>query len=289
MIWFGSANECLMSTANPLQDLARFLAPYDPIDLAATAGGLQLIPENAGRYLVLPALAHAVATLPVDANKPKLIASNLRKLLRTEPLGKGSLVLAEDPFEFSFTESIAFKGGAYTVFPGNGVESTTFILRHIFQAIDAIDNSQYGNFCAEANSLAHATLTLINAVAERAELTYGIEPTSRFRDSVAVPNSSTLADLKKAVTFSASQICALLAAADLNLRAIEPLLLPFGSINVDSYSLGDGPAVARPILFSDDEYVVVNPENVISALRHQIVGLAFSHDVHEEFARRYHL
>jgi hypothetical protein len=288
MIWFGSVNECLMSTANPLQDLAQFLARYDPIDVAATAGGLQLIPENAGRYLVLPALAHAVATLPVDANKPKLSASNLRKLLRTEPLGKGSLVLAEDPFEFSFTESIAFKGGAYTVFPGNGVESTTFILRHIFQAIDAIGDSKYDNFCREATSLAHAALTLIDAVAERAGLTYGVEPASEFRDPVVIPNSSKLAGLKESVTFSTLELSALLTAVDLNITAIERLVLPFGSITLDSYRLGDGPAVACPVLFSGEEYVVVNPENVASALRHQIVCLAIEHGVHDYFAGRYH-
>jgi len=265
-----------MSDQSLLLSIARSLLTFDALDLAATTGGLQLMPENACRYLVLPALAHAIATLPADADKPKLSASNLRKLLRGEPFGKGLLVEAEDPFEFSFTESIAFRGRAYTVFPGNGSESSTFILRHIFQAIDAIDESQYGKFCEQAESLARAALTLIDAVAERAQLTYGVEPTSALRGSVVVPNSSTLASLKEAVTFSKSEISTLLADADLDISAIERLVLSFGSITLDTYRLGDGPAVARPVLFSGDKYIVVNPHSVLSALRHQIVCLAVS-------------
>lgn len=277
-----------MSDVSPLQDLVQLLARYDPVDLAAIAGGLQLMPENAGRYLVLPALAHAVATLPADANKPKLSASNLRKLVKAEPLGKGYLVLAEDPFDFSFTESIAFRDGAYTVLPGNGVESITFILRHIFAAIDAIADSKYGNFCREATSLAQAALTLIDAVAERAGLTYGVEPASEFRGPIVVPNISRLAELKESVTFSTSELSALLTAVNLNITAIDRLVLPFGSITVDSYRVGDGPAVACPVLFSDDAYVVVNPDNVLSALRHQVVCLAIEHGVKDDFASRYH-
>jgi len=277
-----------MSTVNPSQGLAQFLARYDPVDLAATVGGLQLMPENAGRYLVLPALAHAVATLSNDGEKPKISVSRLRKIFREEPLGNGPLVVAEDPFEFSFTESIAFEGGAYTVFPGNGVDSTTFIMRHVFQAIETTDNGQYGKFCREAKSLVRGALTLVNAVAERAELTYGVEPKSEFRDSVVIPPSPTLARLKQAVTFSKLEIRSLLGDAGVDITAIDLLVLPFGRINSDSYGLGDGPVAARPVLSSEDEYIVVNPQNVMCALRHQIVCRALARGVQTEFASRYH-
>lgn len=115
-----------MTKQDLLSGVARSLAPFDPTDLAATVGALQLLPENAGRYLVLPAFAHAVATLSPSNEKRTISAGRLRDLLRTEPLGKGFLVAFEDPFEFSFTESIAFEDGAYTVFPGNATESSTF-------------------------------------------------------------------------------------------------------------------------------------------------------------------
>lgn len=166
-------------SSNPLQDLVNLLLPFDAIDLATTVGALQLMPENAGRYLVLPAFAHAIATLK-PADKPRISAGSLRGLFRVEPLGKGFLVSAEDPFEFSFTESIAFREGAYTVFPGNGSESSTFILRHVFQAIDNYEKGQYGRFCEKAQSLARAALVIIDNVARRAQLTYGLEPTSEF-------------------------------------------------------------------------------------------------------------
>src|SRR5260370_377788 len=154
-----------MSEPNPLSALAESLTPFDAVDLAGTVGALQLMPENAGRYLVLPAFAHAIATLQPADNKPRISAGHLRGLFRVEPLGKGFLVAAEHPFEFSFTESIAFKDGAYTVFPGNRSESSTFILRHIFQAIDSSENTRYGRFCAQAQALSRAALLLVVTVA----------------------------------------------------------------------------------------------------------------------------
>lgn len=277
-----------MSNSDPLRVLVESLQPFDPIDLAATTGALQLLPENAGRYLVLPALAHAVATLQPADNKPKISAGNLRGLFRAEPLGKGFLVAAEDPFEFSFTESIAFMDGAYTVFPGNATESSTFTLRHIFKAIDTNDNTRYGRFCEQAQSLSHAALLIVDAVARRAQLTYGLEPTSEFRESVVIPKASVLSDLKQAVTFSISELGILLQNRQVAISAIERLVLPFGSITSDSYAVGDGPAAARPIFFSGDGYVVANPQNIISALRHQIVCLAIESGAQEELARRYH-
>lgn len=277
-----------MSNVSPIDPLAQSLQPFDPIDLAATAGCLQLMPENAGRYLVLPALAHAIATLQPSDNKPRISAGHLRGLFRVEPLGKGFLTAAEDPFEFSFTESIAFKEGTYIVFPGNGSESSTFVLRHIFQAIDTNENSRYGRFCEKAQSLSRAALLIINAVARRAQLTYGLEPTSEFRESVLVPKASILSNLKKAVIFSKSEITTLLENVGLDLSAIERLVLPFGTITSDSYRLGDGPAAARPILVSGDVHIVVNPQNVLSALRHQIVCLATESGVRKELASQYH-
>ncbi len=47
--------------------------------------------------------------------------------------------------------------------------------------------------------------------------------------------------------------------AELDVAAIERLVLPFSSITSDSYRVGDGPAAARPLLSSGDEYIVVNP------------------------------
>lgn len=277
-----------MSEPNPLSAIAESLTRFDAVDLAATVGALQLMPENAGRYLVLPALAHAIATLKPTGNKPRISAGRLTGLFRVEPLGKGFLVSAEDPFEFSFTESIAFREDAYTLFPGNGSESSTFILRHVFQAIDNYEKGQYGQFCQKAQSLARAALVIIDNVARRAQLTYGLEPTSEFRESVVVPKASLLSDLKRAVVFSKTEIATLLENAGLDISSIERLTLPFGSITIDSYSLGDGPVAARPLLYSDDCYVVVNPQNLMSSLRHQIVCLAIEAGTHEELAIRYH-
>ncbi len=42
---------------HPLQAVIDQIAPFDPLDLLATAGALQLIPENAERILRIPPVA----------------------------------------------------------------------------------------------------------------------------------------------------------------------------------------------------------------------------------------
>lgn len=277
-----------MTSHNPLTSVVQALEPFDPLDLAAIAGALQLMPENAERYLSLPAFAHAIATLGPGAGKHRISSGRLRNILRAEPLANGFITDAEDPFDYPFTESIAFKDGAYTVLPGNNSESATFVIRHIAKAVLSEEAFSDPSFADKARSLIRAALTISNELARRANLVHGMEPTSKFRGPVIVPSSSDLSRLKSAVLFQESELADLLERQGLGLEVLERLVLPFGSITIDSYRLADGPVVSRPILRVGDQFVVANPVSLLSAVRHQVVCLALELGVQDELARRYH-
>lgn len=271
-----------------LAELAHALEAFDAADLAATVGALQLMPENAGRYLRLEAFAHTVATLEYQPGKPRISAGRLRGLSRMGILGSGPIADAEDPFDYPFTESFAFGDRGYIVFPGNTSESPTFVLRHIVQAL--LPDGRFSNtaFGQEARNLIHAALTVSDEVARRSGLERGMGPASEFRGSIIVPNASHLSRLKSAVFFQHQELSDLLAKRGLDITSLERLVLPFGSVTLDTYRLSDGPVVAHPILRSDSQFVVVNPGCILSAVRHQIVRLAVKMGVHYEFAHQYH-
>lgn len=277
-----------MTSNNPLISVIQALEPFDPIDLAAIAGALQLLPENAERYLSLPAFAHAIATLHPSEGKHRISSSRLRNILRGSPLANGFIADAEDPFDYPFTESIAFDNRAYTVFPGNNSESATFVMRHIAKAILSEEVFSDPSFVDKARSLIHAALTIGHELARRASLVYGMEPTSKFRGPIIVPSSSELSRLKSAVLFQESELTDLLERQGLRLEALERLVLPFGSITADSYRLADGSVISHPILRARDQFIVANPESLLSAIRHHVVCLALELDVQDELARRYH-
>jgi hypothetical protein len=277
-----------MTDQSPLINITQSAAPFDPVDLAAIAGGLQLMPENAGRYLRLPAFAHAVATLQPGEGKLRISAGRLRSIFRASPLGYGFIADSEDPFDYPFTESIAFEDGAYTVFPGNTSESTTFVLRHIAKVITANEAFSDPSFASKARSLITAALALSDAVVRRAGLVRGMEPTSEFRGPIIVPSSLELSRLKSAVSFQELELADLLSERGLGLGDLDSLVLAFGSVAVDDYRIADGPVVARPILRAGSRFVLVNPESLLSAVRHQVVLLATELGVKDEFASRYH-
>src|SRR5438445_9437989 len=91
--------------AGILESLVEKLFPYDPADVLAAVGGLQLLPENADRAVRLEAFAHAAATLEGQSGKPRISLNRLRQLANTEPLGREGVAEQEDPSDNALTEA----------------------------------------------------------------------------------------------------------------------------------------------------------------------------------------
>jgi hypothetical protein len=104
-----------------LVQFAEQLAPYDPVDLLAAAGGLQLLPANAHRTVRLEVLAHIAASLADDEERrPHASAHRLNQWCNTGVLGQGWASAQEDPLDNPFLEAVPFFGScAVCVVPGS--------------------------------------------------------------------------------------------------------------------------------------------------------------------------
>jgi hypothetical protein len=275
---------------NSLCKLAESLTTFDSADLLATFAALQLMPENADRAFRFEVLSHVAASVKSRGfgSKKKINLKQLEKICRCDSAGLESLVSGEDPFDNSFTEAFTFIGGSYIVFPGI-VEEPTFTLRHLARALflDA-DPFPDVHFREMARAVLMGVLALSNEVARRAGLGRGVDPVSAPRKDVVLPSPERLDQLQQAVSFTATELAALLARHNVALFEIENLILQQGYVSIADYQVDNGELLVRPIVKATDKFIVAIPGMLLSAARNEIIRLALERGVIAELATRYH-
>jgi hypothetical protein len=265
------------------------LAPYDPVDLLAAAGGLQLLSENAHCAIRLEVLAHVIASLEdQQPNRPHASRHRLSQWCNTGILGQGWVAAQEGPFDNPFLEALPFYNGNFLVFPGISDESTLvlhLLYRALFADADAFSDPQY---MEEARELLSAVLAFSNEVAMRAGLVRGVEiPPWKEGQAVFIPDVRTLAKLKQAVIFHPSELTLLLEEHLASPAVLDQLTIPLGQLALTEYELDRGALRSRPLVRADDALIVALPSMLPVAARHALIRRAFERGVEDELARRY--
>ncbi len=271
-----------------LSNLVTRISAYDPIDLLTHVAALQLMPENADRAIRLEAFAHTIASLRFQPGKPQIHANRLKQICSSEPLGSGQIAASEDPCANSFTEAFTFYGGSFVVFPGI-VEEATFILKHLSEALFRGSVPFSPPFLKKAHDLLEAILLLSNEIARRAKLERGTEPVSAPGGSVCFPITQRYNQLKRAVSFSRSELTELFARKDLPFSAIYPFITHFGQVSLAHYQLGSGKLLTHPIVQHGEQFIIAIPGILLAAVRHQLICLALENGVADELAKHYNL
>jgi hypothetical protein len=262
------------------------LEPYDPLDLSAGLGALQLVPENADRLLRLEVAAAAAAGLPPEAGCPPMPNQRWRAAVNAPPVADAALAMLEDPVRHPFTENLTFHGGSHVVFPGLEAEAP-FILRQLTYAIFRLPPSiEVLDFNRESYRTTRAGLLVSDAVARRAELRRNTAPATSPHGTVTVPFPVPFGRLKAAVSFSAEELEALLGEAGLELDALDPLICEQGAPSVVYQVTVPLPMLLTPIVRSGDRYVVASPGALLIALRHHLIRLAIERELRDELADR---
>lgn len=272
---------------HPLEAFANKLSSYDSIDLLATNGALQLMPENADRAIRLEAFAHAAASLPERRGKPPIGRKQLYRFCNTKPLGNGFIPKSEDPCPNLFTQAFPFHGGSFLVFPGIAGEAT-FILRHLMYAIfgqsDPFPDVVYGN---RAQALLSGMLAVSTEIARRAGLDRGIAPVSMGNGKVVLPDQQRLETLKHAVVFSEEEFAALLDQVGVEATALDGLIQPVGQVSLTNYQVKHGSLLTHPLIRTKTQIIVALPGSVVAATNHTLIQMAVELSVWDELAKRY--
>ncbi|MDX6710875.1 MAG: hypothetical protein QOH96_1891 [Blastocatellia bacterium] len=275
---------------NPFKAIAEALCRFDTTDLLAAVSGLQLMPQNADRYVRLEALTHITAATAPQPDKPRVNSETLALISNSWPFDQSGVATAEDPFENLFTESFTFYEGAHTVFPGI-TENPAYILKQLsiglFRHPEGFSPYQLKR---DASSLIQGILNLSDEISRRVGLSRGMPPISMPDSDVFVPDDQILDWLKRAVTFKPSGLARLLTDSRLNPGTLNCLVTRRGDFDVAGYELGNTQLLLKkPIVLTDQEYIVALPSALLPAARHHVVLLAKKLGATNKIADRFNL
>lgn len=240
------------------EDIALFnqLRVFDPIQSAATFGGLLMIPGLQSNCIRLEVLAHISLAMGKGAPPPsdKLIK---RLFART---GKGVCGRLEDPAEDVFATSISSPRGNFRVLEGTW-ESAGFYLQRVLNVVESFPGEgTYADFkeCIYA-LLKLSDLMCARAGLERYQLGNDVRE-QRLPDDVV----EKLGELRDLVTFSEEE----LHAAGIKLQQ----LAAFGFTPADREKLLDAPmghsVLERyPLILRDKTLYVTLPTTITAAIR----------------------
>jgi hypothetical protein len=251
-------------------------------ELLKIFAGLSILPENHGKYFRLEQLTfHSI----LQANHNKAMPE--RTALKTFLDADFQSHYMEDICVNTFTDLITFFGGDYLTFPGiteNGQEILTNLLAAIFHWPDTSIPSW---FRTNTRHAAFLLLGLSDTIAKRLNYT-------RYQEGEAtelalfLPDDQGLETVKSAVTFTNEEMEALLQEYGIAPEALEEFLLDPKEITPRTLYIEHNPALYKPVLKTDEGYIVLSPASLCLALTDFIWSMASEHGCMPAINGAYH-
>jgi hypothetical protein len=248
-------------------DLVAALDPYDRTELAAGAGALQVMPENANRLLRLTRLAAAVMSLPPADNRHSISVGRWRQLTNQPPLAASYAVRNEDPFNDIFVEELTLPIGSFRVSSGL-LECAVFQLKQLLIGLARSGHDIDQKSRSQALRIGIATCALSDMLWTRVGLRRGTKPEPATGTLVTVPDLRGLSRLMEAVTLPVDDLAAVLDGLAVSADDLRPLVTRLGTENSLDY---DGTILLRPLLADDDQIIVASPASLIPSAMEAIV------------------
>lgn len=270
-----------------LEELDEILSNFSSTDLLAKVGALNLSPQNASRAISLDALAHLIASHPDHSGSPAISLSRLKALFSTHVSNDSTPGMADDPASEMFTEELLFSGGPYVVFPGPSASEQNLVRWLLQSALLRISPIGRHEFRDEVTRSAILCLASSDAIAKKAGIQRGQVPAGSKFGELFVPDSKTMAAGMSAVMFRREELVSITHGETYFASIIEPLSIPLGDVDWDSYSFDFGQLHYAPFVRSGERYVVPSPSLLLPALRHRILTIAQSHGVLAELIGAY--
>ncbi|MGZ3871881.1 MAG: YecA family protein [Mucilaginibacter sp.] len=240
-------------------------------DLLKTFAGLSVLPQNHGKYFRLEQLIlHSI--LQANANQATPERTALKAFLDADFESH----YMEDICVNTFTDLNTFFGGDYLTFPGiteNGQEILTNLFAAIFHWPDSGIPSWFKSNVKHASFL---ILGLSDSIAKRLNYTRYQEGEAT-ESALFVPDEDSLEAVKNAVTFTNEEVEALLREYGIAGEALEAFVIDPKEITSRTLYLERNPVLYRPILKTEEGYIVLSPASLCLALTDFIWSMASEH------------
>lgn len=243
--------------------------------LLRAAAALQLMPENATKWVRFERLLEvACGSVATDAQSG-LSAGRLVQLLTGPPIASGQVLSGEDPFEETFTATVAFHGGSYRVVMG-GAAGQSAACQLILEAARLLPEAS--RVRREVMLDASVLLPLSEAMCERAGLSRWRAAECSKSSPIIVPDQVELDRLSRCATFTEDEFNAV---ADLDVARHLGLIAPrsLGIHYHDDENPTDGRCYLCPIVeLTTGDLLVALPGGIPASITHRALVRAVEDD-----------
>lgn len=259
-----------------------FFEKYNTTDLLQAIAGLSILKENHGKNYRFEQITEE-AIKHFNANSAIPSVSELKSFLAEE---YPSEAMEDDPFNL-FTDVVTFHGGDYLIFPGIS-DSTSFILNNLLKAVFQNPANKLPD---EFKGIAYKAAMLILVISDHIAKVIGY---TRYqvgevdKGLVKFPSEEKLNLLKKSVVITRPEMHRLLHTSNIETAILNAFLLDISSSDIGANFVQDSPLITRPIINSQDKFVVVSPSNLSYALVEFIKSEAKRIGCYELLVEAYH-
>jgi hypothetical protein len=253
-------------------------------DLAATVGhereallqavaALQLIPDNAAKWIRFERLLEVAAGAPPAQEQLPISPARLRTLLTQPPIASSQMLSQEDPFEEPFIAAITFYGGTFRVVMG-GASGANAGCQLVIEAARTLTGGALDDYRLEVLSDAQVLLTLSELMCARAGLVRWAAAAHSPRTSLVIPGEEELRRLALCATFADDDLQGALGALAPH---VDELIAPgpLGMADHEQYSPTDDRSYLYPLAeLRDDNVLVALPGGIAASITHRALARA---------------
>lgn len=255
---------------------------YSKIDKLTLFGALQITPQNHGKNIRLENLIFQAlkctdtSSFPLEYGQVTTIFEN-----------HYTFDFMEDPVDNFFTENVIFFGGDYIVYPGiteNGTQILNTFLEGIFTGNGDLPNK----FKLKVHNASRFLLEISKIIASRCNhIRYCAEDESNYDEEIYVPSEENLGKLKKAIIFTTEELSNIAQTYEIPISAIDDFLLNNIELR-DGYDPNSLFLLEKPIYQNGQDYIVVFPTGLITAITSYIKLLATEYNCEKELLNCYY-
>lgn len=254
---------------------------YNTFDLLQNVAALTLLPPNHGKQIRLEKISRQIV-IDINSSNQKITLPQLQSYLSK----KFPADSQEDPPVNLFTEIVAFFGGDHIIFPGI-TESTSFVLSNLLHAIfnwpDTAIVPQFKTNCRHAIRI---MLLLSEHMARKGGYTRYMAGEQQ-EQLIQVSEENIMRQLKAAVTISKEELTSICNEYDISPEALEPFIVNLHDQAFLNNDETDSPFVRKPIIATDNGYIIASPATMSFALtefiKEEAVILGCEDQLHDSY------
>lgn len=268
-------------TIDELKDISDEIKKYDVYDVLARISGLNLMPHNQNKSVLLDSLIAGIICEEENTYNStyKMSAGKFKKLIGK--INETNLTLSIDPNENAFYQNVMLMDN-YTVF--NGIDNTPAY--NLQMLIDILFNYE-NDFPKEYNQKIGRLMMLILGLSEEIARKISIKECEIVSDEgkyVVIPDSEKVKEYAECVVFDEQRIQLFLKDySDL----LEEIIMPFGSGNVGS--MNNRPFYSKPFVRNcrDNTIILLNVSLLPNFLFFQALKIASEFGIKDKVINRY--